>query len=165
MEGGSGMESSIPALPEGFVDEFQPVLGAYFGMKDALVNSDLPAAQEEAATVTESLGEVIAWGMEQGINKELQNVLAGLSEQTTKLRDAENIDQARKQFITLSDMMIGLSKNAGPFPIPVYVQFCPMADNNRGAYWLSTKEQIRNPYYGDMMLTCGEVREVIGEQD
>jgi Cu(I)/Ag(I) efflux system membrane fusion protein len=43
----------------------------------------------------------------------------------------------------------------------VYYQFCPMANNDQGAYWLSTEESIRNPYYGDMMLECGEVREVI----
>ena len=43
----------------------------------------------------------------------------------------------------------------------VYVEFCPMADNNNGAYWLSKEEQILNPYFGDAMLKCGEVKQTI----
>jgi Cu(I)/Ag(I) efflux system membrane fusion protein len=34
-----------------------------------------------------------------------------------------------------------------------------MALNDKGAYWLSEFEEIRNPYFGDAMLTCGEVVE------
>jgi Cu(I)/Ag(I) efflux system membrane fusion protein len=164
MDGSPEMMQELSEPPEGFVDEFQPVLGAYFSMKDALVQSDLETAQQEAAGVSESLDEVMTWGVNENIDKALQDALAGLNEQTTKLREAKNIDQARKHFIMLSDRMIALSKIAGPFPIPVYVQFCPMANQNQGAYWLSKKEQIRNPYYGDMMLTCGEVRDVIKKE-
>ena len=43
----------------------------------------------------------------------------------------------------------------------VYVEFCPMADNNNGAYWLSKEEKVINPYFGEAMLTCGEVKQVI----
>jgi Cu(I)/Ag(I) efflux system membrane fusion protein len=43
----------------------------------------------------------------------------------------------------------------------VYSQFCPMADNDKGGYWLSKEEQVLNPYYGDAMLTCGSVKQVI----
>ena len=30
-----------------------------------------------------------------------------------------------------------------------------------GAYWLSSIEDIRNPYYGARMLNCGKIEEVI----
>ena len=36
-----------------------------------------------------------------------------------------------------------------------------MADNNNGAYWLSKEEKVLNPYFGDAMLKCGEVKQVI----
>jgi Cu(I)/Ag(I) efflux system membrane fusion protein len=39
----------------------------------------------------------------------------------------------------------------------VYKEYCPMAFDNKGAYWLSESEEIRNPYFGKSMLTCGEV--------
>ena len=43
----------------------------------------------------------------------------------------------------------------------VFVAFCPMADSNKGAYWLSIEKKVINPYFGNKMLTCGEVKQVI----
>jgi Cu(I)/Ag(I) efflux system membrane fusion protein len=43
----------------------------------------------------------------------------------------------------------------------IYNQFCPMANNDKGANWLSFQENIKNPYFGDAMLTCGNVEETI----
>jgi Cu(I)/Ag(I) efflux system membrane fusion protein len=43
----------------------------------------------------------------------------------------------------------------------VYHLYCPMSDNNKGAYWLSKEEKVVNPYFGGAMLTCGEVKQVI----
>jgi Cu(I)/Ag(I) efflux system membrane fusion protein len=43
----------------------------------------------------------------------------------------------------------------------VFVEFCPMANNDKGAYWLSKEEKILNPYFGDAMLSCGSVKQVI----
>ena len=43
----------------------------------------------------------------------------------------------------------------------VYEQFCPMADNDNGAYWLSLSEVIENPYFGSKMMKCGSVESVI----
>ncbi len=36
-----------------------------------------------------------------------------------------------------------------------------MAFNDAGAYWLSKTSDIKNPYYGKKMLTCGEVKDSI----
>jgi len=36
-----------------------------------------------------------------------------------------------------------------------------MANNNKGADWISSESKIENPYYGKAMLKCGEVKEVI----
>jgi hypothetical protein len=43
----------------------------------------------------------------------------------------------------------------------IYVEYCPMANDNEGAYWLSNEKQIKNPYFGDAMLKCGSVKETI----
>ncbi|HQE11916.1 MAG TPA: hypothetical protein PLQ78_04150 [Flavipsychrobacter sp.] len=43
----------------------------------------------------------------------------------------------------------------------VYRQYCPMAFNDKGAYWLSNEEKIMNPYFGKKMLTCGEVTDTL----
>jgi Cu(I)/Ag(I) efflux system membrane fusion protein len=41
---------------------------------------------------------------------------------------------------------------------PVFELYCPMAFNNKGAAWLQPDKEIRNPYFGAQMLSCGEVR-------
>ena len=40
----------------------------------------------------------------------------------------------------------------------IYLEFCPMAFDNIGAFWISNEKEIRNPYFGDIMLACGEVK-------
>jgi len=39
----------------------------------------------------------------------------------------------------------------------IYKQFCPMAFEGKGGYWISNVDEIRNPYYGEKMLKCGKV--------
>ena len=57
--------------------------------------------------------------------------------------------------------MIEVVKSYGLQSNKVYIQFCPMADNDNGAFWLSMQKQITNPYFGDMMLSCGETKDSI----
>ncbi|WP_420601742.1 hypothetical protein [Flagellimonas sp.] len=57
--------------------------------------------------------------------------------------------------------MVAITSNLDSLGNTFYVQQCPMANNNKGAVWLSTENEIRNPYYGDAMLKCGSVLEVL----
>jgi Cu(I)/Ag(I) efflux system membrane fusion protein len=43
----------------------------------------------------------------------------------------------------------------------IYLMHCPMVYEDRGADWLQASEPLQNPYFGSMMLTCGEVKETI----
>lgn len=71
-------------------------------------------------------------------------------------------DLQRLQFINLSKALINAVQSFGTsFESPLYVQFCPMANNDKGATWISTSEEIINPYFGDVMLNCGNVEDVI----
>ena len=47
--------------------------------------------------------------------------------------------------------------------VTLYKQYCPMAFNDQGAYWLSKEEEVFNPYFGDLMLHCGYVQETISQ--
>jgi Cu(I)/Ag(I) efflux system membrane fusion protein len=33
-----------------------------------------------------------------------------------------------------------------------------MAFDNKGGFWISKEPEIKNPYFGDIMLKCGEVK-------
>lgn len=70
------------------------------------------------------------------------------------------IEGQRAAFESLSKTMYQLITELGlPAGTYVYQQHCPMAFDNRGAWWLSEQPDIVNPYFGDKMLTCGVLKE------
>jgi membrane fusion protein, copper/silver efflux system len=86
-----------------------------------------------------------------------------IEESIEKLVDALDMSAMRVHFEPLSEAFIETARTLGAIGQTWYVAFCPMYDDDRGAYWLSEFEEIKNPYFGDMMLRCGEVRETLRE--
>ena len=79
------------------------------------------------------------------------------------LFQATSVENQRKQFSYLSEALIA-SLQAFAYSDTLYVQHCPMAFDNQGANWLSTEKQVLNPYFGDVMLRCGRVEEMLHPQ-
>lgn len=71
---------------------------------------------------------------------------------------SEKDKDKRKSFVFLSTVMVKSVKAFGYRNQKLYVDYCPMANNNKGAYWLSKTKEIRNPYLGKKMPDCGEVK-------
>ncbi len=72
--------------------------------------------------------------------------------------NAGNIKHQREHFDMLSKDMYDLVKKFGAGE-KIYVDFCPMYNNNKGATWLSETKEIKNPYFGKEMDTCGILQE------
>lgn len=72
--------------------------------------------------------------------------------------NATNIVHQREHFDMLSKDMYDLVKLLGAGQT-LYVEHCPMYNNDKGASWLSAEKEIKNPYFGASMLTCGSVKE------
>ena len=83
-----------------------------------------------------------------------------LSTDAEHIKSTTDIDHQREHLISLSKNMYAVIKAIKP-DAPVYYDFCPMANNGKGANWLSQQEKISNPYMGRMMPTCGKVQETI----
>jgi len=76
----------------------------------------------------------------------------------------KDISGIRAAFKPVSTALITLAKKHGTDHLDnLYVVHCPMADNNKGADWLSDKNEVKNPYYGSMMLGCGDVTDTISK--
>lgn len=73
----------------------------------------------------------------------------------------KDITKQRDFMVTLTDETDKLISNSAITSGEVYRQFCPMAFDGTGGYWLSDSKEIRNPYYGDKMLKCGVVKETV----
>lgn len=69
----------------------------------------------------------------------------------------ESCEKQRLAFGTISSAIYGLITHAGLKNAGIFHQYCPMAFNEKGAFWLSEENEIRNPYFGKKMLECGEV--------
>ncbi|WAS93950.1 hypothetical protein [Nannocystis punicea] len=69
---------------------------------------------------------------------------------------AQDIDTARAGFEKMSMGLISYLKSHSDQRAGYEVVFCPMAFNNKGAYWVQKTGEIVNPYHGMMMLHCGD---------
>ena len=85
-----------------------------------------------------------------------QNLVA----KTDIITKSSDLKDQREAFWTLSNDMYAVMKVVKP-NIDVYHEYCPMYDNDRGGAWLSKEKKIRNPYFGDAMMSCGKVKEII----
>jgi hypothetical protein len=119
----------------------------YLKVKDALVASNANEAKKAAGELQKSLRDV----------KGSNDALAA----TTKLASTNAIDEQRQIFSAVSNEMATLVKGGQLSTGALYLEYCPMANGNEGAFWLSNEKQIKNPYFGDKMLKCGSVKETI----
>ncbi|WP_423149537.1 DUF3347 domain-containing protein [Rubrolithibacter danxiaensis] len=76
-----------------------------------------------------------------------------------QIAETTDIGIQRERFITLNSDILTLFKAADIQTGSIFIQYCPMANQGNGAYWMASESEIRNPYYGNDMLTCGEVKQ------
>jgi Cu(I)/Ag(I) efflux system membrane fusion protein len=130
-------------------------------LKDALVKDDSKNVKAVSKRLVASLSKV---DMKQLSDTEAHNHWMSLEKEikaaATSISKTSNIKEQKNHFKQLSSNIANALEVFG-INEKVYHQFCPMADNNKGAYWLSKEEKVINPYFGDAMLTCGEVKQVI----
>ena len=130
-------------------------------LKDALVVDDFDQVKTQGSTFRDLL-KGIKMSMFEGEAHNLWMKHSMPAEKSiTELVNAMDIAEARKPFKPLSEHMIQLARAFKPFEKLLYIQHCPMADDFKGADWLSTEENIMNPYYGESMLACGEITDTI----
>lgn len=135
------------------------IVNDYLQLKDALVADNT----EEAAKAGEGLVKAFeGFDMseyEEGQQQELTEIIEDAKEHAEHITMSD-IAHQREHFDILSVDLADMLKITGS-PKPLYQQFCPMYNSNKGAIWLSASEEIRNPYFGQSMLTCGEVQKEI----
>lgn len=104
----------------------------YLAVQEALASDKLEAAKKASDRLSKSARD------------------RAISKSASKLATAKSIDEARNVFKTLSEAAI--EKNKGAFDSNTEVISCSMAKGR----WIQKKGEIRNPYYGKSMLSCGE---------
>jgi len=148
-------------VSEKFQEQLKVVYNEYINLKDALVKEDSKSTSINATSLLNNLSKVdmklladnMAHNRWMSLEKEIKS-------SATSISKTSDIKAQRDHFKYLSSHFINVVQVFGVNE-KVYVEFCPMGDNNKGAYWLSKEEKVINPYFGSAMLTCGEVKQVI----
>jgi len=142
-------------------EALQPLYAAYLNWKDALTNDDFAEAQKSATNMKSVLDKINMSLFKGDAHNAWMDYQNSLSKSLEHVQHFSDIDQLRKAFQPVSATLIEMTNTFTPLGETIYVQHCPMADNNKGADWLSTFKEIKNPYFGSSMLTCGEVTKEI----
>ena len=142
--------------------QFAPVLAAYYEIKNALVADNGALAATKAKAMKAALGAIDTknWTAKdrvfyEPLAKKLETSAQNIGD------NGKKIDQQRTQFIALSNNITSVTKTLKINAETTYLQFCPMANDGKGAFWLSQENKVKNPYYGKSMLTCGSVKETL----
>lgn len=141
--------------------KFSGVFDHYQHLTFALSNDDSKEAANGAKAMGEALAKVDKTGFTADQQKTFADLEADIKEHTEHITDnANNITHQREHLETLSKDVYDIVKTFGTAKT-MYKIFCPMYNNNKGAYWLNDSKEVKNPYFGEKMLTCGEIQEEI----
>ena len=153
-------------LQDNISSKFKKQLGDfvnnYLTIKDALTKDNASKAQNSIKKTLNSL-QKIDMNLVKGANhKTWMQSSKSIKENFQKFAKTNDLKAQRIIFIDLSKNILETVQIFGiemPNDKKLYSEFCPMADDNKGAYWLSSEKEIKNPFFGQQMLTCGSVKE------
>lgn len=144
-----------------FKAQLTNVYDNYIKMKDAFVESDPAKASNEAKKVESAIQKVDMELLKGDTHMAWMGQLKTLKSAIKTIVSESDIEKQRLAFSDFNNAFYKSLKMFGIENETAYYQFCPMAFDNKGGYWISETEEIRNPYFGDMMLSCGENKDSI----
>lgn len=134
------------------------IVSNYLTLKNALTKDNGKDAAVAGKAIVANLGSLDANGLPADKKKAFLDVATDAKEHATHIGDnPDKLDHQREHFDMLSKDVNDLLKtfDAGQ---KLYQVFCPMYNDGKGATWISEFKEIKNPYYGSKMLTCGSVK-------
>lgn len=158
MEGGSQASEDMTSS-ENMDSQTERIINDYLELKDALVADNTEDAAKAGEGLVTAFEGFDLSEHEEEQQQELTEIIEDAKEHAEHITTSDMSHQ-REHFELLSVDMVELLEITG-FPKRLYQQFCPMYNDNKGGVWLSASEEIRNPYFGQKMLNCGEVQKEI----
>jgi len=143
---------------EAFKQNMTEIFKGYLTIKDDLVNSNLDETKASSSKLQKELSSFNQPNVAMETNDSFISASLGINLTLTALIESKDIEEQRDIFQILTVQVEDMIKKFGINEGTVYNQYCPMAFNNTGANWLSDVDEIKNPYFGDVMLECGEVK-------
>ena len=137
-------------------EHFDSMLEEYLDLTDALVSSDAEAAASYSEHFYDAVQSFQQTDIDASLRADVGILNMTLLEMSDIITGSKDIEDQRGAYEKLSETMIAMVKRLGHQRDALYHQRCPMVNGGDGD-WLSTEEEIRNPYHGDRMMNCGSV--------
>ncbi|WP_026763204.1 DUF3347 domain-containing protein [Sediminibacterium salmoneum] len=138
-----------------------PIVTDYLSLKNALVSDNDKAAASAGKKLLATLNKVDMQSVPADKHQKYMDIADDAKEHAEHIgENAGNIHHQREHLSSLSEDLKDLIALFGASQI-LYQDHCPMFNDNKGAIWLSESKDIKNPYYGSEMLTCGNVQKTI----
>ena len=155
------MDTKEIKVKDEFKEQLQKVYDSYIELKDAFVVSDVKMVKNKAEKLKSNLDKVDMGLLQGDAHMDWMEQVQKMNVAVLRIRDADDIEEQRSSFAEFNDNFHQSIKTYGLHHGTVYYQYCPMAFGKKGAYWLSNIKEIKNPYFGEAMLSCGETRETL----
>ncbi|NQU53708.1 MAG: efflux RND transporter periplasmic adaptor subunit [Bacteroidetes bacterium] len=150
----------IDAAPA-FIRQLTEVYNKYLVMKNGFVATDTKKVSAAAKAVQSAI-KAVDMGLLKGNDHMVwMGQLGALEQPIQSIGQSNDIVQQRIEFAKFNLAFYKSLKTFGLSSTETYYQYCPMANGDKGAYWMSETKEIRNPYFGNVMLGCGENRETL----
>lgn len=150
-------------IPEAFARALSSVTNHYLDLQDALAEDRLEAARAAGVKLRIAVRDVASAPRTTDVETVWRTHGDALVTAAAGIVRESSLDGMRVPFRPLSDALIAVLDATGSTHAGVRVNWCPMADGDRGASWLDREPGIRNPYFGAAMYACGETRRVLPE--
>ncbi|MFO7973150.1 MAG: DUF3347 domain-containing protein [Candidatus Hydrogenedentota bacterium] len=151
-------DKSVEDAPQAFRAQLRALYNTYTELTAALAGDDFETARGSLPKIKSALSGMDASSLPEGQRETWNSAEKSMQNALDSMEKAEAIEGLRRE---LPAITADLAKTIEVYGIaqgaPVYRAHCPMAFEDKGADWLQPDTAIRNPYYGSMMLECGEI--------
>lgn len=145
-------------------DKAAAILDSYLAMKDALASDNSAKAANSGEAMVKALAGFDRASLDAKQQASYDDIVEDAREHAEHIgENSGKIDHQREHFDALSNDMMDLVAVTGS-DRTLYQDFCPMYNDNKGANWLSVSKEIKNPYMGSKMSTCGSMKNEIVPQ-
>jgi len=151
------VSQDVPSRP------VEKVISEYLNIQNFLFKGDGDSVRLYAKNLNNSIEGLQSEGMSVKEKKAFTQFRQKISYAAEYIKETNNVNLQREHFLSLSENMYKMLKSF-TIATTLYYEFCPMANDNKGAYWLNSTPEIRNPYYGAKMPSCGSVKDSLISQ-
>ena len=158
----SASEEKMSEIQTGFsgekISDLSMILKGYLELTDALIKDDSEQAGKSGEQLLIAFNGFDKSSLDESKSAEYSEIEESMIENAEHIvKNSKVIDHQREHLASLSEDMIDLILLVGSSE-KLYVDFCPMANDNEGATWISKTKEISNPYMGRSMPNCGSIK-------